>query len=1367
MGFISSRARLWGFIAGVLAAALLTWLYSSKISTTRVALINYQGFQAAKFIDAVGDSRVSVEVLPLSELNKAGAFDVALIFGRGLSLDAEQIAGLKRAGESGTALYVEAAGDPRQDLTNLSSADAGEVARYLANGGMINYRNLLRYLRAEVDGKAFVATPAQEPLGIDSDVLFHLDESQVFSSVEAFSNYYTGLPGYPGDGKKIALLTSVPGPFNANRDHLNGLISTLEARGWRVYPIASRMRRLQLLQEIAPDLVLMMPHGRLHLGNQEEAIDWLKQANIPLLAPLSVFDEHSVWKRDPQGFSGPLLTMNVMLPELDGATTPYVINALFENERGLKVFDSIPERTEQFADLIQRIFHLRDARNRDKKVGIVYFRGPGENALVAGGMEVAPSLYNTLRGLRDAGYDVTGLPATFAAFKQQLDLQGRVMTPYAQGLLDEFMQQGNPVRLAPAQYTEWCRALPAQRCAFMEQRYGPAPGNFMLDREGNLAVARLQYGNVVVLPQPLPGIGEDTFKLVHGTDAAPPHSYAAPYLWLRHGFGADAVVHFGTHGSLEFTPSKQVALSASDWADALLGGLPHFYVYTMSNVGEGIIAKRRSYATLINHLTPPFTASGLYSELRTLNELLQDYAGSDGAVRSATRAQIIALVESIELHKDLSIDDETLRTEASWDLNVAEPVARWVETIARERITDGLYALGHAYAADSARDTVVQMAVEKLARQQVRIAELSGDSDSAFLEQARAAAADWVTRRLDGESVETLTAALPQNRHTLDRALSAELDRESKLADAVEGLRVLLAQIGDYQRWLLDGAELEQQALRNALAGGYIEPASGGDPILNPSALPTGRNMTAIDAEKTPTVAAWQVGQQLAENLLQRYQSEHGVHPKKVSFTLWPSSFIHSQGATVAQILYLLGVEPVRDPFGRVQSLQLMDVEQLGRPRVDVLVQTAGQFRDLAASRLALIERAVALAAAADDAGDNYVSDGAQAAERYLLDKGVSPLRARQLSTVRSFGGLNGTYGTGIMGMVEDARAWGDNDALAQQYLVNMGAHYGESDTWGEYTEHLFAAALQNTDVVVQPRSSNTWGALSLDHVYEFMGGLSGAARAVTGKTPDGYFNDFRQPGAARVTSLQETLWMEARTTLLNPKYIAGLTDGGASSAETLAETLRNTFGWEALNSGTIEPRLWRDLFEVYVSDKHGLALQDFFARENPYALQEMTGVMLESARRDFWQPTEAQLTALAELHGQFVADHKAGCGPYTCGNPELQAFIEQALDDDARAAYSERLVQATGATAEQVVLRLKDTGNSKSESQKTLAQNQRAAVDSENAPTKQSPARPENAQQANPTATGAWPKLEWLVLIGLVITVTAVILWRRRRARV
>ena len=527
-------------------------------------------------------------------------------------------------------------------------------------------------------------------------------------------------------------------------------------------------------------------------------------------------------------------------------------------------------------------------------------------------------------------------------------------------------------------------------------------------------------------------------------------------------------------------------------------------------------------------------------------------------------------------------------------------------------------------------------------------------------------------RRAAGESAEAVLS---------DLVSPADLEQahghgDSKLASPLLVLEAAVAGVDRHRDGLRDSSDLELESVVRALAGGYVEPSPGGDPIVNPDAVPTGRNLFSIDAEKTPSPEAWTVGRRLAESLLDEHRRRHDAYPRKVAFTLWPTDFIGTEGATIGQIFYLLGVEPVWDPRGRVADLRLMPAAELGRPRIDVVVQTAGQLRDLAASRLALINRAVAMAADARDGEKhaNFVHAGRLRAEEVMKEKGLSPADARRFSTLRVFGGVNGNYGTAIMEMVERGDRWEEDAEVAGQYLRNMGAVYDEGELWSFYAEGIFEAALADTEIVVQPRQSHTWGALSLDHVYEFMGGLSAAVRHVTGRDADAYFNDFRNMNRPRVTDLEETIWTEARSTLLNPAYIGEMQEGGASSAEHFAETFRNTYGWNVMKPAAIDDALWNELYEVYVDDRYDLGVEAFFRRENPYALQEMTAVMLETVRKGLWDATAEQVAVLAELHTRLVEEFEAGCSGFVCDNAALASFIAEQAPAELAAAYRSEL---------------------------------------------------------------------------------------------
>ena len=470
------------------------------------------------------------------------------------------------------------------------------------------------------------------------------------------------------------------------------------------------------------------------------------------------------------------------------------------------------------------------------------------------------------------------------------------------------------------------------------------------------------------------------------------------------------------------------------------------------------------------------------------------------------------------------------------------------------------------------------------------------------------------------------------------------------------------------------------------------------------------------DATFLPTRSAWEKGVKLAENTLELYRQRHcDSLPRKVSYTLWSSEFIETGGATIAQIFYMLGVEPVYDSFGRVTDIRLIPSEKLGRPRIDVVVQTSGQLRDIAASRLFLIDRAVRMAAkAGEEKYANNVAEGVRESERILTEKGVTPADARRMSSYRVFGGVDGNYGTGIQSMVTASDRWTMPSEIARSYMDNMGAYYGSEEDWEQFVRYAFEAALSRTDAVVQPRQSNTWGALSLDHVYEFMGGLNLAVSEVTGKDPDAYLSDYRNRSRARMQELKESIGIESRTTVFNPSYIAEKLNGGAGDADAIAETVTNIFGWNVMKPQAIDDRLWDGIYDVYVQDKFDLGIKEHFRQVNPAALEEVTAVMLEAARKGLWEASPDQITGLSELHTGLIKEFAPSCSGFVCDNLSLQDYIASSLPEGSAGEYRGAIRQirevSAGDASSGMVLR-KDRLRSDTDKKTALVSNMAVAV--------------------------------------------------------
>lgn len=1404
LGIIRKIKKKHIFLAllAVIVLGGLAKAYSAWVGTTRIAFLNYQAIALGQISHANDNAMIKLSEITTDDFDHLDDYDMIIVNGMGLRIDENQRKQLEEASYKVPTL-THAATNPANNIVSVDNFDADYLMQYIENGGKKNYHSMLAYIRKFIDGKKFMA-PEPERVNERPDYLLtHFDPKDEkgdelgFNSIREY-NAFLAKNGLYKEGAPTILLTGFMG---AAPD----MEKAFEKKGFMVY----RINKLQSFiaghhaDSIQANAVVNMAHGRLG----DYFVEFLKQKNIPLFSPLNINRLTTDWESDLQGMNGGFMSQSIVTPEIDGAIRPYVVFGQRINKEGLQEVYGIPDRMESFVESVQGYVNLKNKKNSSKRIAIFYFKGPGQNALTASGMEVVPSLYNLLVRLKNEGYNVGKLPANPQELAKMIQAQGAVFGTYAEGAYTKFLQSGHPALVTAQQFAGWTqKALSKKMIKEMNQLYGSFPGKYMATDDGKLAVARLQFGNVALLPQVMAGVGGDSFKIVHGTDQAPPYTYVASYLWARYGFSADALIHFGTHGSLEYTPRKQVALGSNDWSDRLIGVVPHFYIYTIGNVGEAMIAKRRTYAQTQSYLTPPFKESELRQTYKQLSDAIQSYEKKATVEQSL---KVKALTVKMGIARELGLDAKQMNKPYSAD-EIAR-VENYAEELANEKITGKLYTLGVPYDNDDIRTSVYAMATDPIAYGMLAVDKLKGRAQEGvekhkqlfarlYLSKARntvtqllgsasvsdeyicryvgitpaelqmarkveamqaapdpiqmmmqmadqiGGAKETKPKKVDHRTVSELRAAkvsrkkkVPQMsreafekmeqtgrfpdkmmeaikkgqkwyQEDLKRAKmakagkgkSSQTGRSSKdkgmmmskapkytrqqirLAQAITTVEHALQNVGKYSEALRQSPLNEMSSLMNALNGGFTAPSPGGDLIVNPNTLPTGRNLFSINVENTPSEDAWEKAKELCDNTIKMYCERHkGEYPRKVSYTLWSSEFIETEGATIAQILYMLGVEPVRDAFGRVTDLRLIPSKQLGRPRIDVVVQTSGQLRDLAASRLFIINKAIEMAAnAKGDKYDNLVKAGVTESERVLVEKGMSPKEAREVSMYRVFGGVNGNYGTGIQEMVTAGDRWDKESQIAEVYMNNMGAFYGDEKNWETVRKAAFEAALTRTDVVVQPRQSNTWGALSLDHVYEFMGGMNLAVRNVTGKDPDAYLADYRNHSNMRMQEVKEAIGIEGRTTIFNPAYIKEKMKGGASSASTFAEIVTNTYGWNVMKPKAIDKEMWDEIYNVYVKDKYHLGTKEFFDKQNPAALMEMTAVMMESARKGMWKATPQQLRDIAKLHTETVNKYKPSCSGFVCNNAKLRNYIASKTDAASAKEYQQNVEQIRDAEA-------------------------------------------------------------------------------------
>ena len=1100
-------------------------VYRQFMAPTRILVVNALEAQQADFVLNNDSRHIDVDCVDADEMERLDGYDAIIFYARRIFLTDEQMAEVQRVASRGVPVFTKTLrSSDFVENHNLSDAQIDTLKQYFENDNRQNYRNGLRYLRHIATPRRWGDQQVEPPVEVPRNMFYHRQYGQYFKTADELTAYLRHQGLYHEDGPAVAFVSGITFPMEGNREHVDTLITMLTRRGMNVYPLTGMgKQRDRMLRQLQPDAVVYLPMGR--IGN-DTLIQWMQEKNVALFTPFPISASHSEWLDEHIPMSSGSKNARIVIPEIDGGMAPYCIGTQNTDAKGYYRYTAEVERCEALADHVGRYLALRTKPNRDKHIAIGYFRRPGKDALLASGMEVVPSMYNFLLRLRQEGYRLDGLPATVDAFAH-----------------DVHEAADHPLWTTRNVYEEWTRqVIPAAKYAEVTARYGTPPDS--------IPMTAVRYGNVLLFLQPRPALGDDDFRFVHGVDVAPPHSYLAPYLYMQREFRADALVHFGTHGNLEFTPGRDAAMRRDDWSQQLIGPTPHFYFYTTGNIGEAVIAKRRSHAVIMTYLTPPYAESGMRQKY---NQLHQDiHKALNGQAMPSVKQRIVAE----GLHRALGIDSIPGKALTRDEL---ERIDSHIEELMDERMQGAYYILGQPYTEEQLRQTC---------------------------------------RAINDDPAEW-----PRLRSLLLASTQAEMDN-----------------------------------MVRALSGGTVAPAPGGDPVMNDNVLPTGRNMFSINPDNTPDPQAWEDGRRLAEQTLDAYRRKHdGQWPRKVSYTFWAGEFIASGGATIAQALWMLGVEPVRDSQGRIGQLRLVPAAALGRPRINVVVQVSGQLRDIADSRLKLITEAIQMASAAE--GDsNFVHEGTLAQERELIERGVSPQQARELATLRVFGPVNNGYSTGMMNFIERSEKWQSADELTDQYLNNMCAAYGDERHWGMMQKELFAAALQQTDVLVQPRQSNTWGPLSLDHVYEFTGGLSMVVRRLTGREPDALMADYRNPRRRRMQGLKEAIDIEARTTILNPNFIRERMKGDEGTAQMFGEVFRNIFGWNVTRPSALDPKLYDDLYRLYVDDAEGLGVRQFLEQKNPAAYQSMTETMLESARKGYWKPSDVQLAQMKQLNTRLTA---------------------------------------------------------------------------------------------------------------------------------
>ncbi|HEY2205634.1 MAG TPA: cobaltochelatase subunit CobN [Pseudonocardia sp.] len=1132
---------------------------------------------------------------------------------------------------------------PDAELMECSTVPGGvcaEAHSYLAEGGPANLGELYRFLSDTVllTGHGF-APPSATP---------------VWGTLERTAREV------PPDAPVVGVLYYRAHQLAGNTAFVDTLCAEIEALGARPLPVFCASLRtadpamLDTLRQVDALVVTVLAAGgttpsTAGAGGDDGAWDVgaLAALDVPILQGLCLTSSRATWEDSDDGLSPLDAATQVAIPEFDGRliTVPFSFKEI--DPDGLTVYVADPERAARVAGIAVRHARLRHIPPADRRIVVMLSAYPTKHSRIgnAVGLDTPASVVALLAAMRDAGYDVGPAdgPDALPGLAAQ-DGDALVHALIAAGgqdpdWLTEDQLVGNPVRISAERYRAFHDTLPADLREGMERHWGEAPGELYVDRSrdrrGEIVLAGLRAGNVVVMVQPPRGFGDNPIAIYHDPDLPPTHHYLAAYRWLAEppaagGFGADAVVHVGKHGNLEWLPGKNAGMSASCGPDAALGDLPLVYPFLVNDPGEGTQAKRRVHATLVDHLIPPMARAESYGDIARLEQLLDEHANItalDPAKLPAIRQQIWTLMQAAKLDHDLGLTERP--HEAEFD-DFLLHVDGWLCEVKDAQIRDGLHVLGLAPTGEARVNLVLSM----LRARQLWGGEraLPGLRETLGLREGSGDGAETLGRT---DTVETAARGLIEGceAHGWDPAavdalvtdLPAGADREQVVAV----LRFAATEVVPRLARTTD----EITHILHALDGGYVPAGPSGSPLrglLN--VLPTGRNFYSVDPKAVPSRLAWETGSAMAESLLTRYRDDHGDWPRSVGLSAWGTSAMRTSGDDIAEILALLGVRPCWDEASRrVNGIEPVALDELGRPRIDVTVRISGFFRDAFPHVVALLDDAVRLVAGLDEPHEH----------NFVRAHAATDLAAHgdeRRATTRIFGSKPGAYGAGLLPLME-SRNWRDDTDLAEVYAAWGGFAYGreldgrEARADMESTYRRIAVAAKNVDTREHDIADS-------DDYFQYHGGMVATVRALTGKAPEAYIGDSTRPDAVRTRTLSEETSRVFRARVVNPRWISAMRRHGYKGAFELAATVDYLFGYDA-TTGVVADWMYEKLAESYVFDPE---TTKFLQESNPWARHSITERLLEAVDRGLWEhPEPDTLAGLRQAYLDTEADLEAG----------------------------------------------------------------------------------------------------------------------------
>ena len=1129
----------------------------------------------------------------------------------------------------GIPYYMDAAGSAEEEcIERVAAKDIEAMKAYSFYGGLTNYKNLWRYVGALFEEPLHAVEP---PSPICWAGIYHPGMEK---------NFMTDLTSYEKtflrEGRPtVGLLFYRDEWIWDDLHYQKAFIEEAERQGLNVIavftnglpdpklgmPTIREVFEKYFMKEGKPLVDVIVNVMKFSFTTSGSiSIKALEEMGVPVLEAYSLIAPKEEWEASPEGMNAMEISISVTMPEFDGIIHGMPIAAKHVKEDGEVEYLPIPERMRAMVSRAGAWARLHRKPNAEKKIAIIFHNYPPKNSNIgsAYGLDSIESVRRLLGFMKDAGYQVDFIPEDTEAFMKRLTAQA---TNDRSMLTEE--QEAACQKVPKKLYCDLFAAFPEETQRQMEKDWGKAPGRVMTTESGDILVPGLMDGHIFLTVQAPRGYGFDASKIYHDPFIAPTHQYLAYYQWIRDVWGADAVVHVGTHGNLEWLPGKSAGMDRGSYPDLALGSLPNIYPYHMTITGEGIQAKRRGGACLVDHLPAPMEEAGTYEELAELEQAMDEYAHFEKS-EPETAKRLVPRIR--ELAEKASLDGEVPYTEA----DLAGYLSRlhcYIEDLKNSECHVGLHILGEMPKGETLIHEI--LALLRLPNGDIPsicelLAEEEGTSVDTLLGQAQTlypnglTGGEWMARLQ--KKAEGLVRKLAELHFDKEKAKALGTEREQPL------LRFVCEEV--YPR--LAETKKEMEHTLRGLSARYIVPGISGSPHAGGvSLLPAGVNFYGIDPRRLPTRTAWEVGKELGDQVISQYIESEGRYPESVGMVFWSGANMRSHGQCIAEFLYLMGIRPIWEPGSLyVKRLEPIPLSELKRPRIDVTARISGLFRDTMPSVVSLMDRAVLLAASlAENDEDNYVRKHISEDSRIMEEKGSPKEEAWREAAYRIFGDAPGTYGAGVAALLEE-KNWDSLNDLANVF-IRWGGHAYGSKSNGDYKPELFRERLAHMEVTIKNEDNHETNMMSSDDYNAYHGGLIAAVRSCSGKKPHAYEGDSSDRSRIKVRTVEAAAKRIFRTETVNPKFIEGLMQHGYKGAADLSNRVAVSFQWDA-TSDVMEDWMYEKLSTAYALDPK---VQDWMKRVNPWALSRITETLLEAARRGLWQAKEETVDALEKLY--------------------------------------------------------------------------------------------------------------------------------------